>query len=147
MKELDFATGDFPAYVEDLRRFAVITKAPDDVALANAVERGWARGGRTGLLEARAEALKAAFEHGAETGFPLGQTLLLLGRRHDALFYFKASLDRHSVQFVAMDDYPWAKNLSGDPGYAALFAQIHLRVHEAAPNHPKQAQVAFQLPT
>ncbi len=143
---LDFATGDFPAYVEDVRRLASITHAPDDIALGEAVAQGWARDGRTGLLEARAEALKAAFDHGTETGFLLGQTLLLLGRRQDALFYFKASLDRHGVQFVAMGDYPWAKKLSGDPGYAALFAQIHLRVREAAPNHPKQAQVAFELP-
>ena len=146
LKELDFATGDFPAYVEDLRRFADIKKAPDDVALAKAVERGWAKGGRTGLLEARAEALKAAFDHGTETGFVLGENLLLLGRRQEALFYFRASLDRHATQLMAIRDYPWAKKLTGDPGYAAFFAQVSQRVREAAPNQPEQAQIAFELP-
>ncbi len=143
---LDFATADFPAYVDDVGRIAAITHAPDDVALAKAVERGWAQGGKTGLLEARAAALKAAFDHGTGTGFLLGQSLLLLGRRQEALFYFKASLDRHAVQLVGIDHFPWAKELSGDPGYAALFAQIHLRVHEAAPNQPEQTQIAFELP-
>lgn len=144
---LDFATADFPAYVEDVRRLAAITHAADDVALAEAVERGWARGGRTGLLEARTEALKAAFDHGSGTGFLLGQSLLLLGRRQEALFYFKASLDRHAVQLVGIDHFPWAKKLSGDPGYAALIAQIHMRVqHQADPNQPEQAQIAFEQP-
>ncbi len=143
---LDFATGNFPAYIDDVRHLASITHAPDELALAEAVAQGWDRARRTGLLEARAEALKAAFDHGTETGFQLGQTLLLLGQRQEALFYFNASLARHGVQLVAIDDYPWAKKLSSDPGYAALFAQIHERVHTAAPDRPKQAQVAFNLP-
>lgn len=146
LRELEFDTGDFPAYIEDARRYAAITQAPDDVAMANAIERGWARGGRTGLLEARAEALKAAFDHGTETGFLLGENLLLLNRRQEALFYFRASLDRHAIQLMAITDYPWAKKLSGDPGYAALFTQISHRVREAAPSQPEQAQVDFQLP-
>lgn len=146
LRELEFDTGDFPAYIEDARRYAAITQAPDDVALAKAIERGWARGGRTGLLEARAEALKAAFDHGTETGFLLGENLLLLNRRQEALFYFRASLDRHAIQLMAITDYPWAKKLSGDPGYAALFTQISHKVREAAPSQPEQAQVDFQLP-
>jgi tetratricopeptide (TPR) repeat protein len=146
LRELDFATGDFPAYIDDLRRFASITHAPDDFALAKAVAQGWTRAGRTGLLEARAEALKGAFDHGTETGFLLGQTLLMLGRRQEALIYFRASLNRHSVRLVGIDNCPWAKRLSGDPGYAALFAQIHQRVHKGDPNHAEQAQVAFELP-
>lgn len=146
LRELDFDIGDFPAYIDDVRSFANITHAPDDLALAKAVAQGWARAGRTGLLEARAKALKAAFDHGTETGFQLGQTLLLLGHRDVALFYFNAALAQHGVQFVAIDDYPWAKKLSRDPGYAELFTQIRQRVHAAASNHPKQPQVAFELP-
>ncbi|MEI9968645.1 MAG: hypothetical protein WDM87_08490 [Terracidiphilus sp.] len=143
---MDFATADFPAYVEDLRRLAAVTHAPGDLALAKAVERGWATGGKTGLLEARAEVLKADFDHGTGTGFLLGQSLLLLGRRQQALSYFKASVERHAVQLVGIDHFPWAKKLSSDPGYAALFAQIHQRVHEADPNPPEQSQIAFELP-
>ena len=30
LADLDFATGDFPAYIEDVRRFASINHAPDD---------------------------------------------------------------------------------------------------------------------
>ena len=76
----------------------------------------------------------------------LAKTCFCWDRRQEALFYFKASVDRHATQLMAIRDYPWAKKLSGDPGYAALFAQVRQRVHEAAPNQPEQAQIAFELP-
>jgi len=149
LSDLYFATGDFPAYIEEARRFASITHAPDAIALANAVAQGWARAGRTGLLEARAEALKAAFDKGTGSGFLLGENLLLLGRRQEALEYFKASLDRHDdrlLQLMAFDDYPWVREISSDPGYAALFAKIRRRVREVTPAQPEQARVSEELP-
>ena len=50
-----------------------------------------------------------------ETGFWLGQTYLLLGRPKEALPYFEASLDKHFILLVTMQDCGWAKNLSNDP--------------------------------
>ncbi len=149
LADLDFAAGDFPAYIQDTRRFASITRAPDAIALANAVAQGWSRAGRTGLLEARAEALKAAFDKGTESGFLLGENLLLLGRRQEALVYFKASFDRHAdqlVQLLAYDDYAWFRELSNDPGYAALFAQVRQRIREVTPAQPTQARASERLP-
>jgi hypothetical protein len=146
LSALDFNAGDLPSYLEDVRRIASITHAPDDVALAKAVAQGWARAGRTGLLEARAEMLHAAFDHGAESGFLLGETLLLLGRRQEALFYLKASLDRHAVQLIAVQDFPWAKRLSSDPGYAALFDQVRRRIREAPRGRPELARFATAIP-
>ena len=48
-------------------------RAPDDVALAEAVARGWAEGGRTGLFQARARVLKAAFDRNADSGYKFGE--------------------------------------------------------------------------
>jgi len=144
LSAFDFSGGDLPAYIDDVRRIASITHAPDDAALAKAVAQGWARAGRTGLLEARAEALKAAFDHGTESGFLLGENLVLLGHPKEALSYFKASLDQHAVQLVGVQDFPWAKVLSSDPAYAAFFAQVRQRVREAAPNRPEHVRVTTE---
>jgi hypothetical protein len=114
--------------------------------MARAVARGWARGGRTGLLEARVETLKAAFEHGIESGIQLGETLLLLGRRAEALSYFEASLDRRALELVRSQDFLWAQKLSSDPEYAAFFAQVQRRMREATLNNPEQARVESGLP-
>lgn len=149
LADLDFSAGDFPGYVDDARRFASITHAPDAIAMANAVAQGWSRASRTGLLQARAEALKAAFDKGTESGFLLGEDLLLLGRRQEALVYFRASFDRHDdrlIQLMAFDDYAWVRDLSKDPGYAALFAQVRQRIREVTPAQPTQARASERLP-
>ncbi len=149
LADLDFATGDFPSYIQDTRRFASITHTQDAIALANGVAQGWARAGRTGLLEARAETLKAAFDKGTGSGFLLGENLLLLGRRHEALVYFRASFDRHDdrlLQLMAFNDYAWVRELSSDPGYAALFAKVRRQVREVTPAQPEQARVSERLP-
>ena len=146
LKEIDFARGDYPAYIEDARRYASITRAADDVALADSLERGWASAGKTGLLQERAKALKKAFDHGTESGFVLGQNLLLLGHPKDALRYFQGSLKKHSIVLIRMQYYPWAKALASDPGYEALFAEIRERLQGSHPAHPPIAGVTFRLP-
>ena len=146
LRELYFGKGDYPGYVAEARSYASITHSPDDAALANAVALGWARSGRTGLLEERARVLKAAFDRGSEPGFALGQTLVLLGRRREALPYFQASFDRRFILLITMEDCRWAKPLLTDPGYAALFAQIRERLRGSQPAHPQTVRVSIGLP-
>ncbi len=143
---LDFATGNYAAYVADVRHLAAVTGAPDDVALADAVARGWEQGGRAGLLRARAKVLTAAFHRNAETGYYLGLTLLMLGRSQDALPYFRAALNRSCIVVVSIPQSPWAKTLAHDPGYAALFAEIHERLHGGYVAHPSVVPVKLRLP-
>lgn len=145
LRELDFARGDYPAYLADVRRYASITRRPDDMAMAEATAQGWAQGGRTGLLQARSMVLKAAFDRGNEDGFWLGQTLLLLGYPHKALPYFRASLNRDFILLLSMADCPWARPLASDPGYAELFALIRARTH-GTPAHPPVVPINLRLP-
>ncbi len=51
LKAIDFAQGDYPAYLAELRRIASITRNPDDIAMADGAGRGWARTGKAGMLE------------------------------------------------------------------------------------------------
>ncbi|MFZ0392985.1 MAG: hypothetical protein WCF17_19510 [Terracidiphilus sp.] len=143
---LDFSTGNYAAYVADARHYASITRAPDDVALADAVARGWAQGGRTGLFQARARVLKAAFDRNAESGYKLGQSLLLLGRSKDALPYFRAALNKRYILLITMPQCPWAKTLARDPGYATLFAQIQERLQGGYVAHPDVIPEKLRLP-
>ena len=146
LRALDFSTGNYAGYVADARHYASITRAPDDVALAEAVARGWAEGGRTGLFQARARVLKAAFDRNADSGYKFGQSLLLLGRSKDALPYFRAALNKRYILLITMQQCPWAKSLARDPGYAALFAQIQERLHGGYVAHPAVIPVKLRLP-
>jgi hypothetical protein len=145
-REVDFAQGDYPGYIAETRRYALITQAPDDVAMADAVDHGWAQANSRGLLEARVRILKASFDRGEESGFWLGEALLLLGRQKEALPYFNASLNRHFILLITMQECPWAAKLSKDPGYAALFTQIHERMRHGYPAHPAVVPIKLCLP-
>jgi tetratricopeptide (TPR) repeat protein len=151
LMELSFATGDLPAYVAEARRYASITRAPEDAALADAVARGWARGGKIGLLRALLQFRMAAFDRGAtanyssDTGYRIGEILLLLDRPKEALPWFREALNKHNIGLLDMEDCPWAKPLQRDPGYATLFADIR-RQERGAPAHPTLVRVALRLP-
>lgn len=145
-RQLDFARGDYPAYVDDARRYALITRSPDDLALADALALGWRNGGKTGLLESRAKVLKQSFDRGAEPGFMLGQTLLLLGHPKEGLPFFRAAFEKHYTALITMEMCPWAKPLARDSGYAALFAQIRARLHGGRPAPQPMIGVSFRLP-
>ncbi len=143
---IDFAKGNFPGYIADLRRYAAITHSRDDVALADAVARGWIRAGKVGLLEERATVLKAELDHGSGWGVALGETLLLLGRKQEALPYFRAGLTHHDVGLVIMLQLPWAQQLATDPGYSALFAQVRQQLHMGDVPFGKDIPVSQGLP-
>ena len=113
LRALDFSTGNYAGYVADARHYASITRAPDDVALAEAVARGWAEGGRTGLFQARARVLKAAFDRNADSGYKFGQSLLLLGRSKVCIAILQGgALNKRYILLITMQQCPWAKSLS-----------------------------------
>lgn len=145
LKQIDFAKGDYPGYLAELHRIASITGNPDDIAMAENAERGWARAGKAGMLEEMTGLQKEAFKRGTEPGFWLGQTYLLLGQPKEALPYFKAALDKHFILLITMPDCDWAKKLSSDPDYAALFAQVRERMRGGEPAHPALVPVSFRL--
>lgn len=151
LQELSFASGDFPAYIVEARRYASITQAPEDAALAEAIARGWAEGGRVGLLQALLRFRMAGFERGAsanyssDTGYRIGEVLILLGRPNEALPWFRVALNKHNIGLIDMEDCAWARALRQDPGYAALFADIRGR-ERGAPAHPSLVRAALRLP-
>jgi hypothetical protein len=70
---------------------------------------------------------------------------VLLGRPQEALPYFNASLDKHFILLMSMQDCEWAKKFAKEPGYAALFDRIRERMHGGQTAHPPVAPISFQL--
>ncbi len=145
LKQIYFARGDYPAYIAELQRISSITQNPDDVAMGENAERGWTRGGKTGMLEEMIGLQREAFKRGTEPGFWVGQTYLLLGDPEEALPYFKASLDEHFILLISMQDCDWAKKFDPYPGYGDLYAQIRQRTHGQIA-HPSAIPESFRLP-
>jgi tetratricopeptide (TPR) repeat protein len=146
LRAIDFARGNFPGYIAQARRYAEITHDSGALAMADAEARGWARAGKIGLVEERAKALKSAFDQGREWNFALGEALLLLGGKQEALPYFRAALSHHDLWIMFMLRLPWAQQLAKDPGYSALFAQARQRVHMGNLPPGKDIPVELGLP-
>jgi tetratricopeptide (TPR) repeat protein len=151
LKELDFATGNFPDYIAETRRYATITHTPEDAAMADTIAHGWAQGGKIGLLQAQSRFLQDSAHRGAKSNYSsdsvyrIGEILVLLGRPKEALPWFREALNTSDVGVVCMEDCPWAKPLQRDPGYAALFADIRRR-EKGSPSHPALVRVGIRLP-
>ena len=129
LEEFDLEDGNYPAYLVDTRQAGNISRNPDEIALANAAARGWARSGKEGLLEAIREEQQAAFERGTCSGNTLGKTYLLLRRPKEALKYFKAALDRNDFMVMTLSGCNCVNNLKDNPEYASLFRQVRERMH------------------
>lgn len=151
LMELDFARGDFSAYVAEARQYALITHSPEDAALAEAVARGWSQGSRNGLLRALLRFRKVSFDrtaklnYSADTAYRIAKYLLLMKRPKEALPWFREALNRHDIGLLDLEDCPWAKPLGRDPGYAALFADIRHQ-ERGTPAHPAMVRASLLLP-
>ncbi len=143
--EIAYASGDFPLYIAERRRIASITKSADDIALAQAAERGWARSGRRGMLEAQIAVQKEAVARDTEQGFWLGRNYIALGEPKEALPYFRSALDRHQIPLIAMPECGWAIKLAHDPEYASLLDQIRQRLRGHLP-YPDAVPLQCRIP-
>lgn len=143
---IDFARGDYPAYIEQLHRTASISRQPDDIAIANAATRGWTQDGKAGLWKEIVQVQKKAFQRGTESGYRVGQTYLLLGRPQEALPFFKASFSQHFILLITMEQCAWSRKLPADSEYAALFTQIRQQMHGGGPAHPSTLPDSLDLP-
>lgn len=129
LARLEFEDENYPAFLGDLQTAASISQDPDELALAQAASRGWAGGGKPGLLEALRQAHKAAFDSGHTSGFALARTYLLLGKPDVALPYFQAAFDRNDFNLMTLRACDCIATLREDPGYAQLLRRIHQRMH------------------
>jgi tetratricopeptide (TPR) repeat protein len=124
----EFEDGNYDAFTADLQTAASISHNPDELALADAASRGWANGGKAGLLETMLLTQKAAFDNGHTSGLDLARTYLLLGKPDDALPYFNAAFDRRDFGLMALPACDCMANLRNNPGYAKLIYRIRRRM-------------------
>jgi tetratricopeptide (TPR) repeat protein len=129
LAEIYFAMGDFPNYIGQFRRYAAIAGNAGDTALADAVTEGWLKGGKRGVLLARARLGQDAFVRGTERGGRMGETWLMLGDAQKALPYFKTAVQRHDMMPLYLEACGWKAALEREPGYGEFFAMLEAKGH------------------
>lgn len=127
-----FNRGDFPVFIEQLKRAAAISKDPPEMDLAAAAQRGWQSGGRHGMLEAMLTVQQRYFDRGQSSGYDLAQTCAQLGRNQDALRYLRAAFDAHEYLLFSASEPEWPASLRADPQFAQIQQQIKDRLAHPA---------------
>ena len=110
------------------RKAAESSNDATELAVVTAAERGFAAGGRKGMLESLFAIQNKLVKEGRYSTFQLAVTSALLGRKRDALNDLDASYAKHEVDIVTLPIVPAFMSLHQEPSYQHLLAQLGLDV-------------------
>jgi tetratricopeptide (TPR) repeat protein len=121
-----FETGDYPNYLVELKKNALLTHDAAQSAVVQAAAKGFARGGEHGLFEAQISEQKKLYEQNKLSPYHLAQTETRLGNKREAIRYLTICVQSHDeVVLNLMDDQVFV-SLHGDPAFRQLLAKIGL---------------------
>lgn len=126
-------SGNYPAYIEQLQKIAGISKAPDQVSFAAALQRAFALGGRREMLEEMQRLQRAAFDRGQVSGYDLAYTGLLLGSSKNVVPYLRNAVSLRDERVLALPGSAFEPSLKGDPAYQQLRAEILEKTQPGGP--------------
>ena len=127
-----YQIGDYPNYIAELKQDALLRRDETELAEANAAEKGFAKNGKRGMLEAQLAEQKKFFEQGKLAPFFLAQTEVLLGDKRAALKYLTICVRSHDEHVIGLGRDPQFTVLRGDPEFEELLLKIAPPVNSTA---------------
>jgi tetratricopeptide (TPR) repeat protein len=116
--------GDYAQYLLEAKETARLVNRPDDMALVEAEEKGFARAGTRGFFEGMLGVQKKLYEQEKIPAYALAETLAMLGNNEEALQYLRTSRERHETIITGLGRDRLLRNLRDDPGYQQLVAEV-----------------------
>lgn len=124
LKEIDFAAGDYAAYLREWKTEATLMHDTSGLKLIDAAEKGYSQAGAQGMLRNVQAAQKKLYEQGLLSPYPLAETDALLGDKQEALRLLTKAYERHDERAVGIGTDPSLKSLEGEPAYKELAARV-----------------------
>jgi Tfp pilus assembly protein PilF len=121
-----FETGDYPNYIVELKRDALLTHDAAQSSVAEAAASGFAKGGERGLFEAQLAEQRKLYEQGKLSPYLVAQTEARLGNKHEAIRYLAICIQSHDEWVLNLRDDQEFVSLHGDPAFGQLLAKIGL---------------------
>src|SRR5713226_7613311 len=122
---------DYPNYISELRKDALLVHDDSALAIASAAEKGFAAGGARRMLEARLQVQKRLYAQNSLPPTALAQPFALLGNKTEALRYLKAAYAQRDSSLLFVKIYFEFNNLHDEPAYRDLLARMNLPVENA----------------
>jgi tetratricopeptide (TPR) repeat protein len=121
-----FAEKNYPAYLQEAKRYAEIIKDENYAAVVNAGAAGYASGGRDGMLRGTLAEEKKQFAAGQGSPYLLAETAAQLGDRQEAMRYLTEAVAKHDERSIALRIDENLVDLHKDPEFAKLLARVGL---------------------
>jgi DNA-binding winged helix-turn-helix (wHTH) protein/Tfp pilus assembly protein PilF len=121
-----FETGDYPNYIVELKKDALLTHDAAQSSVAEAAANGFAKGGEHGLFEAQLSEQKKLYGQGKLSPYFVAQTEARLADKREAIRYLNICLQSHDQVVLNLSDDQGFASLHGDPAFKQLLAKIGL---------------------
>ena len=110
-----FETGDYPNYIGELKKDAMLTHDAAQSSVAEAAANGFAKGGEHGLFVAQISEQKRLYEQGKLSPYYVAQTEARLGNKREAIRYLTICVQSHDEFVLNLIDDQVFRSLHGDP--------------------------------
>ena len=118
--------GEDASYLAEARQTAELRHDADQLAVVEAAERGFASGGRRGMLSAKLAAQKKLYAEAKIPAFSLAETCGLLGDKVGAFDYLQESYSKHEPILLSVEISPIFAGMHTDPRFRELVRKIGL---------------------
>jgi DNA-binding winged helix-turn-helix (wHTH) protein/Tfp pilus assembly protein PilF len=118
--------GDYPNYIAELKKDALLTHDAAESSVAEAAAKGFAQSGERGLFEAELSEQRKLFEQGRLSPYFVAQTDARLGNPREALKYLATCIQSHDELVLNLGEDQGFASLHGDPAFEQLLAKIGL---------------------
>jgi len=119
--------GDYPNYLVELRKSAVLSHDSAALVVASAADKGYAVGGARAMFENVRNEQQKLYDQGKISSLALAGTYALEGNKRDALKYLKIAYDRHEDDVVGVAGNRLFDNLYDDPEMQRILAGVNIQ--------------------
>ena len=121
-----FEMGDYPSYLSEMKKEALLLRDAAQLAVEEAAEKGFAAHGARGMLDGELEQQEKLYPQGKLSPYYLAETYSRLGNTQEALKYLEVCYDRHAEETVNIAVDPTFNSLHAVPAFQQLLAKVGL---------------------
>lgn len=138
-------TGDYPNYIAELKKDALLTHDAAQSAVAEAAAKGFVQDGERGLFRAELSEQLKLYGQGKLSPYYLAQTDARLGNRREALRYLTTCIQAHDEQILNLPNDQSFARLHGDAAFEQILAKAGLPASTAPRNTAAQTIAARDI--
>lgn len=127
LRQIYMLTGDYPNYLVELKKEAVLTNDSSALTVAAAAQKGFDAGGVHAMFENMFHEQQKVYEQGNLSPYTLAQTCAVLRDKPNTLKYLKEARDRHDEGVPQIEHNHLFDFLNDEPAFRQFRTEMDLR--------------------